>query len=65
MPRNAEVIRLWTMLRELEASRRLTIDGLAEKSGVSTRTIRRVRRTGKKSSHCSRASGTVARSPTR
>ena len=30
MPRNAEVIRQWTILRDLEASRRLTIDDLAE-----------------------------------
>src|SRR5512141_2747747 len=41
MPRNAEVIRQWTILRELEASRRLTIDGLADRTGVTTRTIRR------------------------
>jgi proteasome accessory factor B len=41
MPRNAEVIRQWTILRELEASRRLTIDDMAEKTGVTTRTIRR------------------------
>jgi len=41
MPRNAEVIRQWTILRELEASRRLTIDDLAGRTGVSTRTIRR------------------------
>ena len=41
MPRNAEVIRQWTILRELESSRRLTIDELAEKTGVTTRTIRR------------------------
>ena len=39
--RNAEVIRQWTILRELEASRRATIDALAKKSGVTTRTIRR------------------------
>ena len=39
--RNAEVIRQWTILRDLESSRRLTIDDLAEKTGVSTRTIRR------------------------
>lgn len=39
--RNAEVIRQWAILRELEASRRATIDTLAKKSGVTTRTIRR------------------------
>jgi predicted DNA-binding transcriptional regulator YafY len=39
--RNAEVIRQWSILRDLEASRRLTIDDLAERTGVSTRTIRR------------------------
>ena len=41
MPRNAEVIRQWSILRDLEASRRLTIDDLAKRTGVSTRTIRR------------------------
>jgi len=41
MPRNAEVIRQWTILRDLEASRRMTIDDLAERTGVTTRTIRR------------------------
>lgn len=41
MPRNAEVIRQWTILRDLEASRRLTIDELAQRTGVTTRTIRR------------------------
>ena len=41
MPRNAEVIRQWTILRDLEASRRLTIDELARRTGVTTRTIRR------------------------
>ena len=41
MPRNAEVIRQWTILRDLEASRRLTIDDLAERTEVTTRTIRR------------------------
>jgi predicted DNA-binding transcriptional regulator YafY len=41
MPRNAEVIRQWTILRELESSRRLTLDEMAEKTGVTTRTIRR------------------------
>lgn len=41
MPRNAEVIRQWSILKELEASRRVTIDDLAQKTGVTTRTIRR------------------------
>jgi len=41
MPRNAEVIRQWSILRDLEASRRVTIDELAARTGVSTRTIRR------------------------
>jgi predicted DNA-binding transcriptional regulator YafY len=41
MPRNAEVIRQWSILRDLEASRRLTIDDLAARTGVTTRTIRR------------------------
>ena len=41
LPRNAEVIRQWTILRELEASRGATIRRLAEKTGVTTRTIRR------------------------
>jgi predicted DNA-binding transcriptional regulator YafY len=41
MPRNAEVIRQWSILRDLEASRRLTIDALAERTGVTTRTVRR------------------------
>src|SRR6266498_2902238 len=41
MARNAEVIRQWTILRDLEASRRVTIDDLAERTGVTTRTIRR------------------------
>lgn len=41
MPRNAEVIRQWSILRDLEASRRLTIDDLAERTRVTTRTIRR------------------------
>lgn len=39
--RNAEVIRQWSILRDLEASRRVTIDDLATRTGVSTRTIRR------------------------
>ena len=41
MPRNAEVIRQWSILKELEASRRVTIDELAQRTGVTTRTIRR------------------------
>lgn len=43
MPRNAEVIRQWTILREIERARAagVTIDELAAGNGVSTRTIRR------------------------
>lgn len=43
MPRNAEVIRQWTILREIEHGRAagVTIDELARLSGVTTRTIRR------------------------
>jgi predicted DNA-binding transcriptional regulator YafY len=43
MPRNAEVIRQWTVLREIERSRSagVTIDELASQCGVTTRTIRR------------------------
>ncbi|HTK28879.1 MAG TPA: WYL domain-containing protein [Vicinamibacterales bacterium] len=43
MPRNAEVVRQWTILREIERSRAagVTIDGLASGCGVTTRTIRR------------------------
>jgi predicted DNA-binding transcriptional regulator YafY len=41
VPRNAEVIRQWSILRDLEASRRLTIDEMASRTGVTTRTIRR------------------------
>ncbi len=41
MPRNAEVIRQWSILRDLEAARRLTIGDLAQRTGVTTRTIRR------------------------
>lgn len=41
MPRNAEVIRQWSILKDLEASRRLTIDDMASRTGVTTRTIRR------------------------
>jgi len=41
MPRNAEVIRQWSILKELEASRRVTIDELAARTAVTTRTIRR------------------------
>jgi predicted DNA-binding transcriptional regulator YafY len=39
--RNQEVIRQWSILRDLESARRLTIDDLAERTGVTTRTIRR------------------------
>ena len=39
--RNAEVIRQWSILRDLESSRRATIDDLAQRTGVTTRTIRR------------------------
>jgi predicted DNA-binding transcriptional regulator YafY len=39
--RNAEVIRQWSILRDLESSRRATIDDLARRTGVTTRTIRR------------------------
>ena len=43
MPRNAEVIRQWTILREIERSRAagVTIDELSAQCGVTTRTIRR------------------------
>jgi predicted DNA-binding transcriptional regulator YafY len=44
VPRNAEVIRQWTILREIERSSRtagVTIDELASLCGVTTRTIRR------------------------
>ena len=43
MPRNAEVIRQWTILRDIESTRAggVTIDELADKCGVTTRTIRR------------------------
>ena len=43
MPRNAEVIRQWTILREIERSRGtgVTIDDLAVRCEVTTRTIRR------------------------
>jgi predicted DNA-binding transcriptional regulator YafY len=43
VPRNAEVIRQWTVLRQIEAARSggATIDGLAALVNVSTRTIRR------------------------
>ena len=43
MPRNAEVIRQWTILREIERSRAagVTIDELAGQCAVTTRTIRR------------------------
>jgi predicted DNA-binding transcriptional regulator YafY len=43
VPRNAEVIRQWTILREIEQARAAgaTIDDLASQCGVTTRTIRR------------------------
>jgi proteasome accessory factor B len=43
MPRNAEVIRQWNVLREIERARAagVTIDELASRCGVTTRTIRR------------------------
>src|SRR5262245_5626011 len=43
MPRNAEVIRQWTILREIERARAagVTIDELATLCDVTTRTIRR------------------------
>lgn len=43
MPRNAEVIRQWTILREIERARLsgVTIDTLATMCDVTTRTIRR------------------------
>jgi predicted DNA-binding transcriptional regulator YafY len=43
VPRNAEVIRQWTILREIERTRGLgaTIDELASLCSVTTRTIRR------------------------
>jgi predicted DNA-binding transcriptional regulator YafY len=43
VPRNAEVIRQWTILREIERARGtgVTIDELASLCGVTTRTIRR------------------------
>ena len=43
MPRNAEVIRQWTILRGIEHARGagVTIDALASQCGVTTRTIRR------------------------
>src|SRR5215470_13295316 len=43
VPRNAEVIRQWTILREIERARTtgVTIDELAAQCAVTTRTIRR------------------------
>jgi predicted DNA-binding transcriptional regulator YafY len=41
VPRNAEVIRQWSILRDLESSQRLTIDDMASRTRVTTRTIRR------------------------
>jgi predicted DNA-binding transcriptional regulator YafY len=43
VPRNAEVIRQWTILKTIEQSRAsgVTIDELADQCGVTTRTVRR------------------------
>lgn len=43
MPRNTEVVRQWTVLREIEQARAggVTIDELSRLTGVTTRTIRR------------------------
>ena len=43
MPRNAEVIRQWTILREIERTRSagVTVDDMAARCDVTTRTIRR------------------------
>jgi len=43
VPRNSEVIRQWTILREIERARGagVTIDDLASLCAVTTRTIRR------------------------
>ena len=41
MARNAEMIRQWRVLRDIEASHGVTIAHLAELTGVTTRTIRR------------------------
>ena len=43
VPRNTEVVRQWTILREIERARAsgVTIDELAALAGVTTRTIRR------------------------
>jgi predicted DNA-binding transcriptional regulator YafY len=41
MARNAEVIRQWNILREIESSRGATIRQLSTLTGVTTRTIRR------------------------
>ena len=41
MGRNSELIRQWTMLRQLAASRTTTIPKLATDLNVTTRTIRR------------------------
>lgn len=42
MPRNAEVVRQWTILRSVDSSRHgHTINDLADLTGVTTRTIRR------------------------
>ena len=41
MARNAEIVRQWRLLRELEGSRGVTIRQMADLTGVTTRTIRR------------------------
>ena len=41
MARNAEIVRQWRLLRELEGSRGVTIRRMADLMGVTTRTIRR------------------------
>src|SRR5262245_43620034 len=41
MGRNSEVIRQWTLLRELAGTRTSTISKLSEEVNVTTRTIRR------------------------
>ncbi len=41
MARNAEIVRQWRLLRELEGSRGITIRQMAGLTGVTTRTIRR------------------------
>ena len=41
MGRNSELIRQWTLLRQLAATRTNTIPKLAEDLNVTTRTVRR------------------------